>query len=120
MPVPLIVLALIALTALSAFFDARGFVLAAQSWRAGALVPSTALLSLANFIGGVTLYVLSIGFSQRLGVQSAAVQSMFWFAMTVIGIALMDGTIAQWSMAQRAVGVVVTLGIGWLLVSTSH
>lgn len=120
MPGLLTVLALIAMTAASAFFDAKGFVYASQAWRDGTLVPATALLSLVNFVGGVTLYVLSIGFSQRLGVQSAAVQSIFWFAMTVVGIALMDGTIAQWTTVQRTVGAIVTIGIGWLLVSTSH
>jgi hypothetical protein len=115
-----VVLALFVVTALSAYFDARGFVYAAQSWKNGSLIASTALLSLVNFVGGVTLYILSIGFQQRLGVQSAAVQSIFWFGMTVMGIALMDGTIAQWTMTQRAVGVVVSAGIGWLLISTAH
>jgi len=116
----LLVAALVVVTALSAFFDAKGFVYAAQAWRSGSLVTSTALLSLINFVGGVTLYIGSIGFQQSLGVQSAAVQSIFWFAMTVLGVAIMDGTIAQWSMAQRVVGVGVTIGIGWLLVSAAH
>ncbi|MFL6548990.1 MAG: hypothetical protein ACJ8OJ_09870 [Povalibacter sp.] len=115
-----LIAALFAITALSAYFDAKGFVYAAQSWRSGSIVATTSLLSLINFIGGVTLYILSIGFQQRLGVQSAAMQSMFWFAMTVVGIAILDSTITDWSIAQRTVGAVVTVGIGWLLVSTAH
>jgi hypothetical protein len=47
-------------------------------------------------------------------------QTIFWFVMTVVGIAIMDGTIGQWSIAQRAVGVAVTAGIGWLMVSAAH
>ena len=117
---PALVAALILITALSAFFDAKGFVYAAQAWRDGALVPRAVAWSLLNFFGGITLYIGSIGFQQRLGIESAAMQSIFWFAMTVIGIAIMDGTIAQWSMAQRAVGAAVTIGIGWLLVSAAH
>ena len=116
----LVVAALILLTAASAYFDAKGFVYAAQSWRDGALVPRAVVLSLLNFMGGVMLYIGSIGFQQRVGVESAAMQSIFWFAMTVVGIAIMDGTIAQWSMAQRGIGVAVTIGIGWLLVSAGH
>jgi hypothetical protein len=108
------------LTALSAFFDAKGFVYASQSWKAGSMIPGTALLSLVNFTGGVALYIVSIGFQQRLGVNSAALQSIFWFAMTVVGIALLDGSIAQWSVAERVVGAGVSVGIGWLLISTSH
>ncbi len=116
----LVVCALIIATALSAYFDAKGFVYASQSWKQGSLLIATSLLSLVTFIGGVALYIVSIGFQQRLGVQSAAMQSIFWFAMTVVGIALMDGTITQWSISQRVVGALVTIGIGWLLVSASH
>ncbi len=116
----LVIAALLVVTALSAFLDAKGFVYAAQSWRSGSLVTSTAVLSLVYFIGGVTLYIVSIGFQQKLGVHSAAIQSIFWFAMTVVGVALMDGTIAHWSLAQRAVAVGVTIGIGWLLINAPH
>ena len=120
MKVTLGIIALIVVTALSAFFDAKGFVYAAQAWRSGSIALPTAMLSLIYFVGGVTLYIASIGFQQSFGVQSAAVQSIFWFAMTVVGVALMDGTISQWSIAQRAVAVGVTVGIGWLLVSAAH
>lgn len=116
----LLVGALILVTALSAYFDARGFVLAAQTWREGSLVPGAIFLSMINFIGGITFYIGSIGIQQRLGIESASMQSIFWFVMTVVGIALMDGTIGQWSMAQRVVGVAVTAGIGWLMVSAAH
>jgi hypothetical protein len=97
-------------TALSAFFDAKGFVYATQAWKSGSLSAPIALLSLANFVGGVTLYILSIGFSKHLGVESPAVH----------GVAFMDGTIDQWSVAQRAVGAGVAIGIAWLLVSAPH
>jgi len=116
----LLITGLIAATILSAYFDARGFIYAAQAWRGGSFVTGTALLSLINFVGGVTLYISSIGFQQRLGVESAAMQSIFWFVATVVGVALMDGTIGQWSVTQRVVGVGVTAGIGWLLVSAAH
>ena len=112
--------ALLIVTALSAFLDAKGFVYAAQAWRSGSLAPSVAFQSLLYFVGGVTIYIASIGFQQYLGVQSAAMQSIFWFAMTVVGVALLDGTIGHWTVAQRLVAVTVTVGIGWLLFSTAH
>ena len=115
-----IVAALIFLTALSAFFDARGFVYAAETWRDGSVVPKAVAYSMLNFLGGVALYIASIGLLQRLGVQSATMQTLFWFAMTIIGIAIMDGTIAGWSVAQKVVGVAVAVGISWLLVSAGH
>lgn len=116
----LLIVALFILTALSAFFDAKGFVYAAQSWREGSWIPAVALRSLVYFLGGVSVYIGTIGLQQRLGVHSAALQTLFWFAMTIIGIALLDGTIAGWSAAQKAVGAAVTIGIGWLLVNAGH
>ena len=116
----LIIGALFLLTALSAFFDAKGFVYSAQAWRDGALIPATAFRAVVFFLGGVSVYISTIGLQQRLGVHSAALQTLFWFAMTIIGIALLDGTIAGWSVAQKAVGTAVTIGIGWLLVSAGH
>ena len=112
--------ALLLVTALSAFFDAKGFVYAAQAWRSGSISLSLALYSLAYFVGGVTLYIVSIGFQQNLGVESPAVQSIFWFAMTVLGVALMDGSIAHWSWTERLVGIGVAVGIAWLLVKAPH
>ncbi|MBB6093704.1 putative membrane-anchored protein [Povalibacter uvarum] len=109
--------ALVILTALSAFFDAKGFVYAAQSWRDGTLSLSIALLALLYFVGGVSVYIGTIGIQHKLGVNSATLQTLFWFAMTIIGIALLDGTIAGWSTVQKSVGIAVTAGIGWLLVS---
>ena len=120
MKTALLAATILLLTALSAFFDAKGFVYASQSWKAGSLIIGTSLLALVYFVLGVTLYIASIGFQQRLGVHSAALQSIFWFAMTVVGIALLDGSIAQWSAAERVVGAGVSVGIGWLLISTSH
>ena len=87
----LIIGALFLLTALSAFFDAKGFVYAAQAWRDGALIPATAFRAVVFFLGGVSVYISTIGLQQRLGVHSAALQTLFWFAMTIIGIALLDG-----------------------------
>src|SRR6185369_16722409 len=52
------VAALLVATALSAFFDAKGFVYAAQAWRGGSMSIVVALYSLAYFVGGVTLYIL--------------------------------------------------------------
>lgn len=120
MPTAVVLAALIALTAASAFLDAKGFVYAARAWREGSLDWRIGAISFSFTMAGVALYIFSIGLHQKLGIQSAAVQSVFWFAMTVIGIALLDGSIAQWSWAQRFVAAAVSVGIGWLLVTASH
>ena len=49
----LVIGALVIVTALSAYFDARGFVYAAQTWREGSLVPGVVFLALVNFMGAL-------------------------------------------------------------------
>lgn len=116
-----LVLAVLVVTAISAILDAHGFVQAARAWSpAGQFVPRAAVLSLVYFLGGIALYVVSIRVLRRLGVESAAVQSACWFAMTIIGVALLDGSVTRWSGTQIAVGVGVTAGLVWLLATAPH
>jgi hypothetical protein len=114
------IFALVLITVLSALLDAKGFVYATRAWPAGVINLRSASLSILYFMGGVTLYILSIRIQHAIGPQSAVAQSTFWFAMTIIGVALMDGTLRNWTPSQITVGCSVCVGIAWLAVSTSH
>jgi len=112
---------LVATIAISAVLDAYGFLHAARAWSVdGRLLARPASLSLGCFLVGVVLYVVSIRVQRSVGVHSATMQSAVWFAMTIIGIALVDGSIARWSVVQLGVGVVVVAGLIWLLATTPH
>lgn len=106
------------LTVGSGLMDARAFVYASRVWPGGQLDLRMALASLAAFGGGIALYMLAVKFMQNAGIQGVALQSGIWFVVTAIGIAAMDGTVAQWTRPQQIVGVVVALGLGWLIVTT--
>jgi hypothetical protein len=106
------------LTLASGLLDARGFVYAARAWPQGQLEARTGLASLACFVGGLTAYIASIRFMQNAGVHGVALQSGIWFVVTAIGIALMDGTITQWSRAQQVVGAAVAIALCWLIATT--
>jgi hypothetical protein len=106
------------LTVGSGLLDARAFVYASRVWPGGQLDLRMALAALAAFGGGIALYMLAVKFMQNAGIQGVALQSGIWFVVTAIGIAAMDGTVAQWTRPQQIVGVVVAIGLGWLIVTT--
>jgi hypothetical protein len=107
------------LTGLSALLDVRGFVYASRAWPDGTLDLRWGVASLGAFIGGMSCYVLAVKFMHTLGVQGASLQGALWFVVTAIGLALMDGSILNWTRTQQVVAVVVAVGLGWLLSTTS-
>jgi len=69
---------------------------------------------------GITLYVFSLRFLSRGGVRSAEMQTMLWFAMTIIGVVIFSGNFFRWPRLEQAVAVLVLAGLGWLLVRTGE
>ena len=106
------------LTIASGLLDARGFVFAARAWPGGQFDAKMGVASLACFVGGLSAYILAVKFMQNAGIQGVALQSGIWFVVTAIGIAVMDGTIAQWTRTQQAVGMVVAIALCWLIATT--
>ena len=106
------------LTVASGLLDARGFVYAARSWPGGHLDLKMGLASLAAFGGGLTAYILAIRFMQGAGIHGVALQSGIWFVVTAVGIAVMDGTLVQWTRTQQVVGIGVAVALAWLIATT--
>ncbi|MCC7463753.1 MAG: hypothetical protein IT480_14975 [Gammaproteobacteria bacterium] len=106
------------LTTLSGLMDARGFYYAPLAWPQGRLEPRYALLAIGCFIGGLSLYILAVRYMQHVGVGSVAVQSAVWFAVTAVGIAVLDGSVVQWTRTQQLVGLLVFIGLAWLIATT--
>ncbi len=107
------------LTGLSGVLDARGFMYASRAWPDGVLDWRLASIAILSFVGGLSCYVLAVRSMQTLGVSSVALQTAIWFLVTAIGVAMMDGSIGSWTRTQQVVGLGVTLGIGWLAVTTA-
>jgi hypothetical protein len=107
------------LTLLSGVLDARGFVYASRAWPDGVLDLRWAVSAVVAFVGGLSCYVVAVRYMQGFGLQGVALQSALWFIVTGVGVAVMDGSILGWSRTQQGVAVLVALGLGWLIVSTS-
>lgn len=106
----------VGLTLLSGFSDALGFVHASRAWENDRLVVREAAWALVLFLGGIITYVVAIRYLDRLGVVSPELQTLLWFAVTVIGVALIQRTIVNWTQADRIMAVVAAVSVGWLVV----
>lgn len=103
------------LTILSGVMDARGFVYASRAWPRGRLDVRFAGASVLAFLGGLCLYIFSVRFMRVLGVSAVTLQSAIWLVVTAIGLAVMDGTILQWTRAQKVVAIAIACGLTWLI-----
>lgn len=65
---------------------------------------------------GISLYWIIIRYLPRLGIAaSTEVQTLGWFSVTMIGIALSSGELAKWNLTDKFIAVLVILGLGWLM-----
>lgn len=113
----LIVLVLIVL---SGFADSLGFVYASKVWQSDTLSWLDLGKSALGWWTGITLYVLSLRFMARMGVTSAEIQTIVWFAMTIIGVVIFSGKFFAWPRLEQAVSILVMAGLGWLLYRTAE
>ena len=112
-------LLVLVLTVTSGVMDARGFVYAGRAWPKGQLDWQAVGQSMLAFFAGISLYIGAVRFMQAMGLNAVALQSGIWFVATAIGIAALDGSVAQWSRAQQLVALGVIAGLAWLI-STAH
>jgi hypothetical protein len=105
----------LALVVLSGFADSLGFVYAAKVWQKDVFSWLDLVKSMLGWWGGITLYVISLRFMARMGVTSAEIQTIVWFAMTIIGVVIFSGKFFIWPRLDQAVAILVLVGLGWLL-----
>jgi NhaP-type Na+/H+ or K+/H+ antiporter len=109
----------LALCCVSGLADAQGFVHASRMWRADRFVWLELGRSATGFCVGIGFYWLSVRFMQRVGIGAPEVQTMIWFAATIIGVATASGRFGRWPVADQLVAGAVVLGLGWLLARSS-
>ena len=109
-------LLVLVLTILSGYCDSQGFVHASNVWSNGRVVWNELMRSALGFMGGILLYWLVIRFLPHVGIaRSTEAQTLGWFITAMIGISLSTGEFFQWNLLDRAVSVLVIIGLAWLL-----
>jgi hypothetical protein len=113
-----LVLIVLSLTVISGIGDAHGFIHSAKVWHAGRWVWPEVAQSALGFAFGMSMYWVAVRYYQQLGISLAETQTIFWFAVTLIGVAVVSGKFIHWAWIDQGVALAVLAGIGWLLVRT--
>src|SRR5947209_3531983 len=113
-----LVVLIILLTLLSGLADAQGFIHAANAWGSGKIIWQEALTALLGFGAGAVCYILVINFLKQAGVVSAEIQTLLWFSVAIVGVAVISGKFLHWQLLDQFVGLVVLCGVAWLLFRT--
>ena len=111
-------LLIVGLTLLSGVGDAYGFTHAALVWQTGWVVWGEVARSAVGFAVGIGLYWYVLKYMAVVGIVAPEMQTIAWFAVTIVGVALISGKFLGWARLDQAVAVAVLAGIGWLLVRT--
>ena len=63
----------------------------------------------------MVMYWLALWNLSGHGVVAVKIQTLFWFAATIVGVALLSGRILRWPAIDQAVAPAVLAGISWLV-----
>jgi hypothetical protein len=109
---------LIGLTAISGIGDSHGFIHAAKMWDSGNVVSGELGKSALGFFIGISTYWVAVRYLNELGVLSPEIQTVIWFGITIVGVAVISGRFLRWQTIDQIIAAIVLLGIGWLLART--
>jgi hypothetical protein len=108
----------VALTAVTGLADSQGFIHASRIWEDGQLIWREVWQSGLAFLIGVVAYWALVRIIADLGVRSAVLQTMGWFAVTIAAVVLTDSGGHRWQLLDTATAAVVVAGLGLLLYRT--
>jgi hypothetical protein len=109
------VLLIVAFTLLSGLGDAAGFICASRVWSDGRFVWVEALKCIAGFQFGMLMYWLALWKLSAHGIVAVEIQTLFWFVITIVGVALLNGRVFAWPAVDQAVAGCVLMGVAWLM-----
>lgn len=113
-----LILLVVSLILLSGLADGFGFLHAARVWQEGRIVWPEVGRALLGFGVGISLYILVLRYMQQLGIVLPEIQSVVWFTVAMVSVAVVNGQFSRWPRVDQAVAVVTLVGIGWLIVRT--
>ena len=111
-------LIVIGITVLSGIGDSQGFVHAAKIWVDEKLVWNELGKSALGFAIGISLYWIVLKYMNAAGIAAPEVQTLVWFSVTLLGVAIMSRNFFGWQTIDQIVGVAVLAGVAWLMVRT--
>ena len=112
------ILAILFLTILSGWSDSQGFLHADNIWKRSQIVFPELIKSALGFAFGVIAYWITLKVLSEIKTVSVEIQTLGWFGITIIGVALTSGNFLKWQLMDQLVALLVFVGIFWLLFHT--
>ena len=109
---------IVGITLVSGIGDSQGFIHAAKLWQNGRIVWNEFGKSALGFGVGISTYWLAVRYLSEFGVLSPETQTLIWFGVTIIGVALISRKYFVWQTIDQVIALFVFLGISWLLFRT--
>jgi hypothetical protein len=106
------------ISVLSGLADSQGFIHASKIWVNNKWVWNEVGKSALGFAVGITLYWIVLKYMHAAGIVAPEIQTLIWFSITILGVALISRSFFRWQTIDQIVGVAVLAGVGWLLVCT--
>lgn len=113
-----LLLLIVGITLISGLGDSQGFIHASKMWHNGKIVWDEFGKSALGFVVGIGSFWLAVKYFKEFGVFSPETQTVIWFGVTIIGVAVISRRFFVWQTIDQVVAVFVFLGIGWLLFRT--
>ncbi len=102
-------------TIASGVFDALAFTYSARMWHGDRLVWSETAKAAGSFAIGVTMYWGAVRYLSEAGVVTAEIQTLVWFGVTILGVAVLGGRFFHWQLLEQLAAVNVFVSLGWLV-----
>ncbi len=102
-------------TIASGVFDALAFTYSARMWQGGSLVLGETAKAAGSFVVGIVMYWGAVRYLSEAGIVTAEMQSLLWFGVTILGVALLGGRFFHWQLLEQIAAVNVFVSLGWLV-----
>lgn len=112
------ILFIIVLTLVSGLADAQGAIHAAKAWQGDRLQWAEVGKATLGFAIGISVFFVVIKYMTALGIVAPEIQTITWFSVMIISVALFSGAFFSWQWTEQIVAMGVLAGIGWLLLRT--
>ena len=109
---------LVVLTAVSALADAIGFINVDKAWLGNRPHASALVLACTGYAVGIATYVFAVKYLKLLTDVGPEVQTVGWFMLTIIGVALGSGAFFTWPLPTKFLATVTVAALVLIAVRT--
>lgn len=111
---------ILSFTIAAGVLDSLAFTYSAGVWQSGKLLWGQVSKAAASFALGIGMYWGAVRYLGEAGIVLPEIQTLIWFAVTIIGVTVLGGRFVHWPVLDQVVAANVFVSLGWLITRTSE